>query len=187
MKIYFYTENTNAKEVLEVNHNKEGYIFEAEGKARTIANKLGKKLAGGYFTVRSEKDKDYNFKDLKIIKVPVNTPYTPDQYELRQGKIFKGKIIKFLGSWGSGIGSLLIKDSKTGQLEQVSCENGQTVRALEACFGNVITNGHTANGEGYKNKEVFWAYDEMGITLGGFTPIEEASEKLVSLYEKRDK
>lgn len=81
-----------------------------------------------------------------------------------------GIIKNFIGSWSSGLAYLLIEDCKTHQIEQVPCENGETVRALESCFGNTITEGHTADGEGYKNKKIKWCYDEMGLMLAGFTP-----------------
>ena len=93
-------------------------------------------------------------------------------------KIRKGKLIRFSGSWGSGLGTLEIEDSVTGVRQCVPCDNGATVRALEAAFGNVITPGHTANGGTYKGREVYWSYDELGLTLGGFTPVEEASPEL---------
>lgn len=100
-------------------------------------------------------------------------------------EIRKGKILSFQGSWGSGLGSLIIQDSETEQVESIPCDNGSTVRSLEACFGNVITPGHTANGNGYKNKEIFWGMDDMGLVLGGFSPVEDALPKLVEEYEKQ--
>jgi len=98
-------------------------------------------------------------------------------------EIRKGKLIQFGGSWGSGLGTLEIEDSETGEREQVHCDNSATVRALEAAFGNVITPVHTANGGGYKGREVYWSYDELGLVLGGFTPVEDASPELVDHYE----
>ena len=82
----------------------------------------------------------------------------------------KGIIKGFSGSWGSGLGFLLIEDCKTKQTEQIPCENASTVRALESCFGDTITDGHTANGSGFKNKKIYWDWDEIGLVLGGFTP-----------------
>ena len=99
-------------------------------------------------------------------------------------EIRKGKLIQFRGSWGSGLGYLEIEDSETGAHELVPCDNGATVRALEAAFGNVITQGHTANGDGYKDREVYWSYDELGLVLEGFTPVEDASPELVDCYQK---
>ena len=90
----------------------------------------------------------------------------------------KGRLIQFRGSWGSGLGTLEIEDSETGEREHVPCDNGATVRALEAAFGNVITDGHTANGDGYKNREVYWSLDEFGLVLAGFTPVEDGSPVL---------
>ena len=97
-------------------------------------------------------------------------------------EIRKGRLIQFRGSWQSGLATLEIEDSETGAHECIPCDNGATVRALEAAFGNVITPGHTANGNGYKGKEVFWSYDEIGFVLGGFTPVEVASEELKAHY-----
>ena len=93
-------------------------------------------------------------------------------------EIRKGRLIQFRGSWGSGLGTLEIEDSETGEREQVPCDNGATVRALEAAFGNVITDGHTANGGGYKGREVYWSLDELGLVLEGFTPVEDGSPAL---------
>ncbi len=90
-------------------------------------------------------------------------------------KLRKGKLIQLRGSWGSGLGTLEIEDSETGECELVPCDNGATVRALEAAFGDVITEGHTASGDGYKGREVYWSYDELGLVLEGFTPVEDGS------------
>ncbi len=95
-------------------------------------------------------------------------------------EIRKGRLIQFRGSWGSGLGILEIEDFKTGVHELVPCDNGATVRALEAAFGNVITDGHTANGDGYKGQEVYWSLDELGLVLAGFTPVEDGSPTLAS-------
>ena len=89
-------------------------------------------------------------------------------------EIRKGRLIQFQGSWQSGLGSLEIEDSETGAHEFVPCDNGATVRALESAFGDVITDGHTANGNGYKGQEVYWSLDELGLVLEGFTPVKDA-------------
>ena len=99
-------------------------------------------------------------------------------------EIKKGKLIQFHGSWGSGLGTLEIEDSEMGEHEHIPCDNGATVRALDAAFGNVITPVHTANGNGYKGKEVYWSYDEFGLVLEGFTPVELASEELKAHYTR---
>jgi len=52
-------------------------------------------------------------------------------------------------------------------------------------FGNVIGKGHCINeSPGYIDAEIFWRYDEFGLVLGGFTPVENASDKLIEIYEK---
>ncbi|MBA7634804.1 hypothetical protein ES703_42402 [subsurface metagenome] len=99
--------------------------------------------------------------------------------------IRKGRIKDFIGSWSSGLGFLVIEDSETGEIEQLPCDNGPTVRALENCFGDVITPNHTAKGNGYRNQEIFWSMDELGLVLGGFTPVEDAPFELVETYENQ--
>ena len=47
----------------------------------------------------------------------------------------RGTIDGFSGSWDSGLGYLVIDG------QPVPCDNAATVRALEACFGGVITPG----------------------------------------------
>jgi hypothetical protein len=69
--VHFYTKNTNAKEVIKVrifNNN----IDEADRKARTIATKLKKELAGGYFIPIP-----CNYDKLNIINCPDNTKIQP--------------------------------------------------------------------------------------------------------------
>ncbi len=96
--------------------------------------------------------------------------------------IQKGKIIKFNGSWGSGLGNLSIKTDKG--IKNIPCENPSTVRALESAFGDVITAGHTADGNGYKDQEIYFSVADYGV-LEGFVPVEEASFQLIEEYEKQ--
>jgi hypothetical protein len=85
--------------------------------------------------------------------------------------IHKGTILGFEGSWGSGMGFLILEDSETHTCMRIPCENAPTVRALEAAFGNVIGDAHDVKGKGsHIGKEIYWSYDEMGLVLGGFTP-----------------
>jgi hypothetical protein len=79
---------------------------------------------------------------------------------------YRGTIEQFSGSWGSGLGSLLI----SGRL--VTCENAQTVRSLDACFGNVIAPNHSVNQDAIRGQEVIYSVDDIGVLLG-FTPIDE--------------
>ena len=98
--------------------------------------------------------------------------------------IHKGKILGFQGSWYSGIAHLIIWSDK-GERELIPCENAPTVRALEAAFGNVIGNAHDVKGNGsHIGKEIFWTYDEMGLILGGFIPVKEATEEIKRSYKK---
>jgi len=69
-----------------------------------------------------------------------------------------------MGSWGSGIGHLVIDG------RMVMCENGATVRALQGAFGNVIDKNHTASIK--EPHEVAYTVDDMGL-LAAFTPIED--------------
>lgn len=86
--IYFYTKNTTSKQstngfsekfyqLIAVPLSKKKSIDEADRKARTIAEKLGTKLAGGYF---NDNCKPYKFEEnYTVINCPINTkiqPYT---------------------------------------------------------------------------------------------------------------
>ena len=93
--------------------------------------------------------------------------------------IQKGKLKQFSGSFGSGLGNLTIEVN--GKLQQFHCDNGTTVRSLEAAYGNVITKGHTADGIGYKNKEVYFTVDDLGV-LESFCPVEEATPELIEEF-----
>jgi hypothetical protein len=102
-------------------------------------------------------------------------------------EIRKGIIRGFEGSWGSGIGLLVVEDYETEVVERVRCENAQTVRSLEGAFGNVIGEGHSVSSNpGFMNQEIFWSMDDMGLILGGFTPVDEASEELLEYFENQD-
>lgn len=103
-------------------------------------------------------------------------------------EIYKGTIVNFKGSWGSGIGYLGIRDDKTGQTSSIPCENTSTVRGLENCFGGVITEGHCANGSGYVGKTIYWGWDDMGLLMGWFYPEEaEYLEEENTSYELEEK
>ena len=96
----------------------------------------------------------------------------------------KGTILSFRGSWSSGLGFLYIQDSVTKQIEAVPCENGPTVRALEGAFGNVMGEGHTVKMDGgHIGKEIYWDYDDLGVILEAFAPVDDAPDKVVKAYE----
>lgn len=79
----------------------------------------------------------------------------------------RGKIDGFSGSWGSGLGYLIIDG------QPVPCDNGPTVRGLEACFGNVIGKAHdVVSGPSWVGKEIVYSVDAFGL-LEGFTPAED--------------
>jgi benzoyl-CoA reductase/2-hydroxyglutaryl-CoA dehydratase subunit BcrC/BadD/HgdB len=86
---------------------------------------------------------------------------------LLSGEVHRGVIEEFRGSWMSGLATLVISG------EPVPCENAPTVRALEAAFGNVIAPGHTVNQEAIRGKEIYWSYDDMGLVLESFTPVDD--------------
>ncbi len=86
-------------------------------------------------------------------------------------EVNKGIIRGFRGSWGSGLGFLLIEDAQTGLIEPVPCDNGPTVRALQAAFGGTIAGGHTVNPDGaFIGQAITWGYDDLGLCLGWFEP-----------------
>jgi hypothetical protein len=82
------------------------------------------------------------------------------------GDMERGTLGGFSGSFGSGLGFLIIDG------RPVPCENGPTVRALESAFGDVITEGHQADGRTLEGKEIFFETDFSGV-LNGFTPVME--------------
>lgn len=95
--------------------------------------------------------------------------------------IQKGILKQFSGSFGSGLGQMAIEVD--GVIKQFHCDNGTTVRSLESAFGNVITEGHTASGNGYKNQEVYFSVDYLGV-FEGFTPVDKASQDIIEEFEK---
>jgi hypothetical protein len=102
------------------------------------------------------------------------------------GKVVeKGKIKDFRGTWGSGLATLVIED-EGGLIHNVSCENAPTVRALEAAFGNIITEGHTVDVSNMKDRVIYYEMTDWG-TLEGFVPEEEAPIELIEAYEKDKK
>lgn len=79
----------------------------------------------------------------------------------------RGTINGFNGSWGSGLGFLVVDGVG------IPCDNAPTVRALEACFGGVIGKAHdVVSGPSWVGKEIIYSVDPLGF-LEGFTPAEE--------------
>lgn len=78
----------------------------------------------------------------------------------------QGIIDAFGGSYGSGIATIVIDG------QPVMCENTSTVRALDACFGDVITDAHSVNEKAFVGQRIVFSMDNMGL-LDGFTPWDE--------------
>ena len=76
-----------------------------------------------------------------------------------------GVIDGFSGSWGSGLAYLIIDG------QPVPCDNAATVRALEACFGDVIAPGHLVNQESIVGKEICYSVSPWGV-LEAFSSID---------------
>jgi hypothetical protein len=81
-----------------------------------------------------------------------------------------GIIEGFQGSWGSGLGFLVIDGAA------IPCDNGATVRALNAAFPGFITADHTVDNDVIEGQEVVWDYDELGLCLGWFCPADQYGE-----------
>jgi hypothetical protein len=87
--------------------------------------------------------------------------------------IYIGKITGFRGSWGSGMADLVING------KGVPCDNGTTVRSLEACFGNVIGAGHTVKSDGgFMGKRIAFSLDDMGLMMERFTPEQDFRDRV---------
>ena len=98
-------------------------------------------------------------------------------------EVYRGKIVAFSGVWDSGLGYLIIEvnpDTLLSRQISFPCENGQTVRALDSCFGGVITDNHCVDNSAIEGREILFSVDFMNL-LEGFTPVEEASEELLEL------
>ena len=75
----------------------------------------------------------------------------------------QGIITDFRASFGSGIATLLV-DGRA-----IYCDNGVTVRALDACFG-CIADGHTVDVSQLIGQQIAYQVDDLGM-LTSFAPI----------------
>jgi hypothetical protein len=75
----------------------------------------------------------------------------------------QGIIDSFGGSYGSGLATLVING------QPVMCENTGTVRALDACFGDVITDAHSVDEKPFVGQRIVFEVDNVGI-LEWFAP-----------------
>ena len=76
----------------------------------------------------------------------------------------KGKIIGFYGTWNSGLAHLKI-ETKEG-VKYIACDNGPTVRALNALFPGFIGKGHTVDNSVIKGQQIEYELDDLGLVLG---------------------
>jgi hypothetical protein len=97
---------------------------------------------------------------------------------MAQVTVHRGIIEGFRGSYGSGLGYLIVSG------KPIPCDNGQTVRSLEAAFGNAIGEGHTVNNEGgFIGQDIVFSYDDMGLMMEGFTPTEDFENRFGEVPE----
>lgn len=78
----------------------------------------------------------------------------------------RGTLGKFVGSRLPGLGFLEING------QPIPSENAPIVRALEACFGDVIQPGHTVSSESFEGRAILYSLDDFGILLA-FMPVED--------------
>ena len=78
----------------------------------------------------------------------------------------RGTIDGFSGSWSSGLGYLVIDG------QPVPCDNAATVRALDACFGGVITPGNTVSQESIVGREIRYSVSPWGV-LETFSQVDD--------------
>lgn len=93
-----------------------------------------------------------------------------------------GTIVSFKGSWGSGIATLVVEDDNHIE-HPILCENAPTVRALDACFGDVITPNHSVNQSSIVGQSIVYFLDDMMGMLSGFTTEDEYADWLLGQEE----
>jgi hypothetical protein len=93
-------------------------------------------------------------------------------------EIYKDTISGLSGHPMSGLWLLQFESGRS-----VHIESGYGVRQLASCFGATEGSGDLL--DKIVGKVVYWSYDEMGLVLGGFTPVDEAGEELIELYESQ--
>lgn len=82
----------------------------------------------------------------------------------------EGEILDFQGSWHSGLATLVVRDP-SGRVQRIPCDNAPTVRALDAAFGGVITEGHCVDVESIRGQWIRYGMDDLGLVLGWIEPI----------------
>jgi len=81
-----------------------------------------------------------------------------------------GVIMGFIGSWMSGLGTLLMADEE-GDTYPLYCDNAPTVRALDSAFPGFITDNHCVDNSAVEGKKINYSTD--GFMLVGFDVVEE--------------
>ena len=84
-------------------------------------------------------------------------------------ELSEGVIRGFRGSHRSGVATLIVETDDG--LDEVMCDNAQTVRSLDAAFGDCIGEGHTVNDSGFVGKRIRYDRGPVGV-LSWFIPIE---------------
>ena len=87
------------------------------------------------------------------------------------GSVKKGRIDGLGGSHGSGLAKLYI-ETEDG-LITVPCDNGPTVRALDAAFPGFIQSNHSFDNQIIKGRPIAYVMDDMGLILGAFVLISD--------------
>jgi len=76
--------------------------------------------------------------------------------------LYRDKIESFNGSWGSGIATLIFQSGRS-----IPCENAPTARAFLSIV-DCAAPGHSIDTSKLKGLDIVYAYDEMGLIMGGF-------------------
>lgn len=77
-------------------------------------------------------------------------------------KFYRGKIIGFFGSWGSGLATLHVEHND-GTIETIPCKNELAIKLLKNKFSNIVRSdgGIKYDGE-HVGKEILYSIDKWG-------------------------
>lgn len=89
----------------------------------------------------------------------------------------KGTIVNLSGHPMSGLWTLLFDNGFA------HIQSGYGVRQLASAFGATEGTGDLL--EKFVGQEVYYSTDDFGV-LEAFTPVDEASDELIQLYEEQD-
>lgn len=84
---------------------------------------------------------------------------------------------------GRLFGTILIRDSQTGDIEEIPCVTDLVTEIFEKAYGRVTGPGGRIDNDGgaHVGKEIYWGVDQSGI-FSWFTPEEEAPDPLLRAY-----